>query len=95
MLNTKKLIIVRFLFKLIPSGSFFGLKASLLRWGGARIGRNLQIYSSVKIMGPISLEIGDNCFIGHEVMIVGAAGSRIKIGDNCDFQPSYNYNRHA
>lgn len=83
MLNTKKLIIVRFLFKLIPSGSFFGIKASLLRWAGASVGKNLEIYSSVKIMGPIDLQIGDNCFIGHETMIFGAYGSKVTIGDNC------------
>ena len=77
------MMFARFLFKLIPSGHFHKLKSSILRWAGATVGKNLEIFSSVKIYGCFDLTIGDNCFIGHDTMIMGAKGSKIDIGDNC------------
>ena len=44
---------------LLPETRCFGLKAFLLRRCGARIGRNVRINSSVRILGTGRLEIGD------------------------------------
>ena len=81
MVNTKKMVVVRFLFQFIPTSRSHKLKSSLLRWAGVIVGENTTIYSSVKIMGNMNLEIGSNCFIGHETLILGAYGSSILIED--------------
>jgi acetyltransferase-like isoleucine patch superfamily enzyme len=57
------------------------MKAVLLRWAGIKVGTGVEIASSVKILGNMSLEIGNNCFIGHEAMIFGAQGSKIILED--------------
>ncbi|MEE0863979.1 MAG: DapH/DapD/GlmU-related protein [Alistipes sp.] len=80
-MKPKRLFIVSQIFKLIPASRCHNLKAKLLRWCGAHIGENVEIMSSVKIYGNMSLYIGNNCFIGHEALIFGAAGSKITIED--------------
>ncbi len=68
--------------RMIPATHGHKLKASLLRWCGAKVGKNVEIFSSAKIRGAMDLYIGDNVFIGHEALIFGAAGSIIKIGNH-------------
>lgn len=81
MINTKKMLIVSSLFKLIPSSRCHNMKSKLLRWAGVKVGKNVEIMSSVKIIGNMDLSIGNNCFIGHEALIFGAKGSNISIED--------------
>ena len=81
-MKTKRLFIVSFIFKILPPSHCHKLKSILLRWCGAKIGKNVEIFSSAKILGSMNLEIGDNVFIGHEALIFGASGSTIKI---CDY----------
>lgn len=81
-LNTRRLAVASIIFKCLPASRCFKQKASLMRWAGALVGKNVRIMSSVKVMGPIHLEIGDNVFIGHETMITGAENSSIIIEDN-------------
>lgn len=81
MLNTKKLFIAQFIFKLIPPSKFHNFKSLLLRWCGAQVGKNVEIMSSAKIHGNMELIIGDNVFIGHEALIFGPKGSTITIED--------------
>lgn len=78
-MNTRRLYFISFIFKLLPPSKCHKLKARLLRWCGAHVGRNVEIMSSVKIYGNMELSIGDNCFIGHEALIFGAQGSNITI----------------
>lgn len=78
-MNAKRLLLVRFLFMLIPLSRCHNIKASLLRWAGAKVGKNVEIMSSVRIIGTMNLSIGNNCFIGHEAFIFGASGSNIEI----------------
>lgn len=80
-MNTKRLFLATFIIGLIPASRGHKIKAKLLRWCGAHVGENVEIFSSVKIKGAMDLYIGDNVFIGHESLIFGAAGSTIKIGD--------------
>lgn len=75
------MIIVRGLFKIIPDSHLHDLKAALLRWAGVSVGKNLEIFSSAKILGNMTLEIGDNCFIGNDALIMGAKGSTIILED--------------
>lgn len=53
-------------------------KVRLLRWAGAKVGKNVSLFSP-KILGNFDLTIGDNCFIGHEAMLFGSAGSKIEM----------------
>ena len=80
-MKTKRLFFILFIFKFLPTSHCHNLKARLLRWCGAKVGKNVEIFSSVKIHGAMDLYIGDNVFIGHEVLIFGASGSTIRIGN--------------
>jgi acetyltransferase-like isoleucine patch superfamily enzyme len=73
------------LFRFFPETRFFGLKASLLRWAGAKVGSNVRVCSSVTILGPGSLKISDDTWIGHQVLIV--SNSSVKIGSCVDIAP--------
>lgn len=81
MMNSKKLYIVSWIFKFIPPCHLHPLKASLLRWAGAKVGKDVEIISSAKILGNMNLSIGDYCYIGHEALIFGPVGSSIIIED--------------
>lgn len=85
-MNTAKLYIYSVITKCLPETKAFGLKRYLLRWAGAKIGKNARICSSAMIIGAGILEIGDNTWIGHRVII--AASSAIKIGNNVDIAPN-------
>lgn len=80
-MNNRKLYIISWIFKFIPPCHFHKFKAVLLRWAGAKIGKGVEIMSSVKIMGDMELIIGDYCYIGHEALIFGSKGSKITIED--------------
>lgn len=80
MMNTKKLYFFNLLVRLLPPSSFLSFKAKLLRWCGAKVGKNVEIFTP-SIQGNFNLEIGDNCFIGHNSLIFGAQGSTISIGE--------------
>lgn len=80
-MNSKKLFICSLIFKLLPTTHCHKFKAKLLRWAGAKVGKNVEIFSSAKIYGTMNLIIGDGCFIGHDALIFGAGGTTIYIGD--------------
>lgn len=80
-MNTKRLYLYQLICILLPPSKCHGLKSSLLRWCGAKVGNNVEIMSSAKILGNMDLEIGDNVFIGHDAMIFGAEGSKITVGN--------------
>lgn len=84
-MNSLRLYLVGCFVHHLPETRAFGLKRSLYRWAGAKIGNNVRICSSVKIMGVGQLEIGENTWIGPETFI--SASSTIKIGANCDIAP--------
>lgn len=84
-MKSGKLYVCMLLFRLFPETRFFGLKASLLRWAGAAVGRGVRICSSVTILGPGRLEIGDDTWVGPQVLIV--SGSCVRIGRCVDIAP--------
>ena len=73
--------------RLLPETRFFGLKVAMLRWCGARVGRNVRICSSATIMGNGPLTIGDDVWIGERSFIRTSPGAGITIGSCCDIGP--------
>lgn len=73
--------------RLLPETKFFGVKRALLRWCGAKIGRNVRICSSVRILGVGHIEIGDDTWIGHYATIIAMSPATVRIGACVDIAP--------
>lgn len=82
-----KLFLYRLISCLLPETRCFPFKACLLRWCGAKIGRNVRINSSAHILGVGSLEIGDDVWIGNDVILMPMSPARISIGSCVDIAP--------
>jgi maltose O-acetyltransferase len=72
--------------RMLPSSRCYQLKAFLYRVAGYQVSRLCRIISSAQIHGTCQVTIGDDTFIGHEVLIVGGE-SRIEIGRFVDVGP--------
>lgn len=79
--------IYRILAVLMPESRCYWMKNALLRFAGAKIGKNVRIYSSVCITGVGGLEIGDDVHIGTRVVISTAAPGIVRIGSHVDIGP--------
>jgi len=77
-------LIIMIIFKSIPLTHLYKFKAKLLQIIYKKISSNAKIVSSVKFLGISNIEIGDDTFIGHETMIIGASDTKVKIGSYCD-----------
>lgn len=77
-MNSKKLYVFNLLIRILPPSSCLKFKVKLLRWCGAKVGKNVEIFTP-SIQGNFNLIIGDNVFLGHQPLIFGAAGSTITI----------------
>lgn len=78
-LSPAKLHVFNLYCKLMPPSRCQKSKVRLLRWAGAKVGKNVSLFSP-RILGNFDLVIGDDCWIGHEAMLMGPAGSKIEIG---------------
>lgn len=56
------------------------LRRLIYRSFGMKIGRNSYIYSGAEIRAPRNISIGDDCIVGHRVILDGRNG--ICIGNN-------------
>lgn len=63
-------------FRLVPR-PLYGLRATILRLFGARIGRSCQIYPSVRIFAPWALEVGDWSSVGDRAILYNLGAIRI------------------
>lgn len=82
-----RLWVYRLLVHNLPETRCFGLKVALLRWAGARVGRNVRINSSAVFSGDGSLTIGDDVWIGAGDFICPTGNAEIAIDSCCDFGP--------
>lgn len=88
-MNSKRLQLIRLIFPLIPVMRMHAFKARLLRWAGAKVGKNVEISSYLKVLGTGNLEIGDKCYLGHySVLQIGEGSTFImeansKVGSRC------------
>lgn len=85
-MRPKRLYLVHFLMSLLPPTRAFALKALLLRWAGATVGRDVRIVSSARFYLTGNLLIGDDTWIGHEVLVVGGQAD-VRIGARVDIAP--------
>ncbi|TZF91197.1 putative colanic acid biosynthesis acetyltransferase [Cognatilysobacter lacus] len=56
------------LFRFTPK-PLFGWRNFMLRCFGARIGRNVRIHPSVRVVIPWNLEVGDDASLGDDVLV--------------------------
>ena len=82
MINSKKIYFANLVIGLLPNNALPKIKASWLRWAGVKIGQNVEIFQGFKIQGVGEVEIGDNSFLGHDVLLMVNEGGKIVIGDN-------------
>jgi acetyltransferase-like isoleucine patch superfamily enzyme len=80
-MNAKKLYLTSLIFRILPLSRCYKLKSELLRWCGAKVGKNVEIFSTVRIIGDGELEIGDNVFIGCDAIISCSEGSKVILED--------------
>ena len=85
-MNSSKMYLARLLFLLLPETRCFPLKRLLIRWCGATVGNNVRITSSARFILGGSLEIGDDVWIGEQVLIVGGDAD-VRIGSRVDIGP--------
>lgn len=81
-MKTGCLYVVSWICRFLPETRCFGIKRTLYRWCGAKIGKNVRICSSATICGPGTLEIGDDVWIGFQTML--STGDFLKIGSAVD-----------
>lgn len=86
-MNSIILYIYGIVSNLIPESRGYGVKNAILRWAGAKIGENVRIYSSAKILGNGELVIGDDVHIGPMAFIYASAPAKVEIGSHVDIAP--------
>ena len=84
-MNSFILFLVQLSFRLLPDTKCFRYKRIALRIAGAKLGKNVRICSSVRIIGNSVLTIGDNTWVGHGTWIFCSAP--ILIGENVNIAP--------
>ena len=87
MIRTKRMYFANILIDIIPNNCFHNFKSMLWRWAGVKVGQNVEIFQGTKIYGLGEMEVGDNVFIGHDVIfminIEGNEKSKVILEDEC------------
>lgn len=83
--NCLKKVILFFINHFMVGNYLWEIKNILLRFAGISIGHNVKIVGPIKIDVCSNLSIGNNCWIGKNLNIIGNAD--VIIGDYCDFAP--------
>jgi len=85
-MSSVRLFFIQLLFSILPPTRAWGIKRLLLRCAGGKIGKDVRVVSSARVYLTGDLAIGDNTWIGHEVLVVGG-DAPIHIGSRVDIAP--------
>lgn len=80
------LAISNIIFSLMPLTRWYKLRALLLKLSGIRCNLSLRLVSSARIVIK-NVIIGEDTFIGHQVLITGNSCNKIEIGSYVDIAP--------
>src|SRR5438132_179984 len=83
--RTLSLLIMGVLARL-PATRCYGFKSRLLKAAGVSAHPSCRVVSSAQILGTIKVAIGEDTYVGHDVMIIGA-GAKVSIGNHVDIGP--------
>ena len=84
-MNNLLLYLVAHISHILPDTRCFGIKRLLYHMCGVKVGKNVRICSSAKIIGNAPLIIGENVWIGHDTMIIASA--RVTIESHVNIAP--------
>ena len=84
--NTVVLQLVNMLFGVMPLSRCFLIRAKMLGMAGVDCSPTARIIASARIVMK-NVSIGEDTFIGHQVLITGNEEARITIGNNVDIAP--------
>lgn len=73
-------IVGAFIFRCVPR-PFYGLRNTILRLFGARLGKSVRVYPSVEVFYPWNVSIGDFATIGPRTRLYSLG--KIEIGPEC------------
>lgn len=86
MMKSRRSYLIYCVYSVLPPTRMFWLKRALLRWAGASVGRNVRIVSSARFYLTGKLSIGEDTWIGHDVLVVGG-DAEVAIGKGVDIAP--------
>jgi acetyltransferase-like isoleucine patch superfamily enzyme len=78
--------LVNLFFSITPLTRWYGLRAKLLQIAGIDCHSSMRIVSSSRIIAR-NVSIGEDTFIGHQVLISGTEVAKITIGNYVDIAP--------
>jgi len=78
--------IVSIISSILPPTRLYQVKARLYRWCGYPVHRSARIVSSARIWGTGVVSIGEDTFVGHDVLIL-TGDAPITIGNCVDIAP--------
>jgi maltose O-acetyltransferase len=84
--KTVILQLVNMLFSVMPLSRCFGIRAKMLRMAGVDCSTSARIIATVRIV-MTNVSIGEDTFIGHQVLITGNEDAKISIGNHVDLAP--------
>jgi maltose O-acetyltransferase len=71
---------------MVPETRFYRFKSRMLQRCGFKVHPSARIVSSARFIGSFDLSVGEDTFIGHDVLVAGG-NCKIFIGDACDLAP--------
>jgi acetyltransferase-like isoleucine patch superfamily enzyme len=86
MARTILLQFVNLLFSLMPLTRGYRVRAKMLAWAGVGCSPTARVVSSARIVVR-EVDLGEDTFVGHQVLIAGDSTARIVIGDRVDIAP--------
>lgn len=84
--KTVVLQLVNLFFSITPLTRWYSMRSNLLRFAGVDCHPAARIVSSCRIV-TLNVSIGEDTFIGHQVLISGNETAKITIGSHVDIAP--------